>query len=201
MANAGRVWFTSDWHIGHRFVAGLRGFEDVTEHDQALCDNWADVVRKGDVVWMLGDLCLSKPTRALMLLQDLPGVKHLVLGNHDLAHPMHRYSHKWQRQYFEAFESVQMMARRRVNQIEVLLSHFPYSMDSGFESRYPQYRLPDEGRWLIHGHIHSSERFKGHEIHVGVDAWNLKPVALDLIVGHIESSDYIVPVKASLDTT
>ncbi len=39
------VWFTSDLHIGHRKVAGIRGFwsedvEDTAAHDAKLAENW-----------------------------------------------------------------------------------------------------------------------------------------------------------------
>ena len=177
------VWLTSDQHFGHRLVSGLRGFgEDTAAHDQALCDNWADTVRAGDQVWVLGDLAMGRPDAALAMLGKLPGVKHLIPGNHDTCHPMHRESFKHQRAYMDVFESVQMAARRKVNGQVVLLSHLPYTTDRGFEARYPQWRLPDLGEWLFHGHTHSKEQVtSGHELHVGVDAWDLKPVSLETL--------------------
>jgi calcineurin-like phosphoesterase family protein len=84
------VWFTSDLHIGHRLVAGLRGFESTDDHDEAIFDRWDERVRKEDQVWVLGDLAVSKPDNALLELRGLPGVKHLVAGNHDPVHSMHR---------------------------------------------------------------------------------------------------------------
>ena len=38
-----------------------------------------------------------------------------------------------------------------------MVSHFPYSGDHSEESRYDQWRLPDFGVPIIHGHTHSSE--------------------------------------------
>lgn len=174
------VWFTSDLHLGHRFVAGIRGFNDVGDHDAAIMDNWRKVIRNDDQVWVLGDLAVSSPTRALEQIASLPGIKHLIAGNHDGCHPMHRDSHKWQPKYLTAFASVQPFARRRIDGREVLLSHFPYSKDR-HEARYMQYRLRDEGAWLLHGHTHGSERQEGREIHVGVDAWGLAPVPSHVI--------------------
>lgn len=177
------VWFTADLHFGHRLVAGHRGFEEnVDEHDARLVANWSRVVRSDDQVWVLGDISVSSPTYALGVLRDLPGRKHLIAGNHDGCHPMHRNSHKVQRHYLEVFESVQPFARRKIGGEYVLLSHFPYNKDR-HEVRYTQYRLRDEGLWLLHGHTHQADqRREGREIHVGVDAWNLTPVHLNTIV-------------------
>jgi calcineurin-like phosphoesterase family protein len=174
------VWFTSDLHFGHRFVAGLRGFEDPDEHDAHLVEQWTRRVGKHDQVWVLGDLAVSSPTRALDLVQTLPGVKHLIAGNHDGCHPMHRDSHRQQAKYLSAFASVQAFARRRIDGTEVMLSHFPYVKDRG-EARYMQYRLRDEGAWLLHGHTHGPERQEGREIHVGVDAWDFAPVPIHTV--------------------
>jgi calcineurin-like phosphoesterase family protein len=175
------VWFTSDLHFGHRLVAGHRGFADTDAHDEHLIHQWSRKVDKDDQVWVLGDLCVSSPTRALEIVRDLPGIKHLISGNHDSCHPMHRDSHKWQPKYLAAFASVQPFARRRIDGTEILLSHFPYSKDR-HEVRYTQWRLRDEGLWLLHGHTHAADqRLEGREIHVGVDAWDFTPVPIHTI--------------------
>ncbi len=207
------VHFTSDLHLGHRKAAEHRGFTDVDLHDYAIQRRWADVVSDGDDVWVLGDLAASSPRHALLVLAELPGRKHLVLGNHDQPHPMHRDAHKHLRKYLDVFDSVSTAARLRVEGTEVLLSHFPYHRDRG-EVRHTQWRLRDEGRWLLHGHTHGTERvtvshhsnrfipeFSGvsslsgrverlvtREIHVGVDAWDLTPVSLDTIAQLIKEN-------------
>lgn len=182
------VWFTSDPHFGHTYVAGLRGFDSTAEHDAHLTLQWMQRVQPGDEVWVLGDLAASSPAHALNVIEHLPGRKHLIAGNHDRCHPMHRQAHKFQRLYLEVFASVAPFARRRINGTEVLLSHFPYAVDRE-EPRYMQYRLRDEGAWLLHGHLHASERVTSRrEIHVGVDAWDLAPVHLDTIATLMEDA-------------
>jgi calcineurin-like phosphoesterase family protein len=190
----GRVWFTSDLHLGHAKVAELRGFASTKEHDQALVDNWRSVVnpKADDQVWVLGDIATSSPGYALDVIHALPGTKHLILGNHDAAHPMHRNAHHKLRQYLWAFESVAMAARRRVEGEEVLLSHFPYRRDRN-EARHNQWRLRDEGLPLLHGHTHGEERLtvdsgllgllgrKTTELHVGLDAWEMQLVPLEAV--------------------
>jgi calcineurin-like phosphoesterase family protein len=180
------VWFTSDLHLGHRLVANLRGFESAADHDAAIVNAWDRMVRKDDDVWVLGDLCASAPHHALDLLASMQGRKHLVSGNHDRCHPMHRDAHNWQRRYLEVFASVQPFARRKVGGQDVLLSHFPYERDRE-EPRYMQYRLRDHGGWLLHGHLHTEDRGVGREIHVGVDAWGLAPVRLEDVTALMEA--------------
>lgn len=192
----GGVWFTSDVHIGHRMVAELRGFEDVVEHDAKLASNWDRVVRPDDTVWFLGDLSVGGKARereAIAWIAARHGRKHLVAGNHDSVHSLHRDAHKWQDEYRVAFDSIQTVARRRVLGQNVLLSHFPYAHDPEgdhqAENRYEQFRLPDMGEWLLHGHTHmASQRLHGRQIHVGVDAWGLMPVPLASVVELMESA-------------
>lgn len=184
MAN---VFFTSDLHLGHDYVARVRGFADAARHDVAIVANWSAAVRPDDHVWILGDLAASSPAYALGVLAGLPGVKHLVLGNHDRAHPMHRDAYRQQAAYLDVFASVQASARRRIQGREVLLSHFPYDRDRD-EFRFAQWRLADLGVPLLHGHTHGTERLSRSarstpEIHVGLDAWDLAPVPLATVEG------------------
>lgn len=186
------VWFTSDPHWGHGMVARLRGFgdggqADRANHDEVLLTNFLEVVDRRDQVWWLGDLCIAKPDYALEQIAKIPGKHHLVCGNHDRVSPINRDSHRYMRQYMEVFTSVQAYARRRISGQQVLLSHYPYITDLEAADhtdipRYTQYRLPDEGSWLLHGHTHNaSQRQHGRQIHVGLDAWGLGPVTLDTI--------------------
>lgn len=187
------LWFTSDLHIGHRLVAGIRGFDDPDVHDQAIFKRWDANVHPTDHVWILGDLAVSSPTRALLELRRLPGVKHLIAGNHDPVHPMHRDSHKRLAAYLETFASVQAFARRKIAGQPVMLSHFPYGPDARHldadrgVDKYAPYRLRDEGMWLLHGHTHTTRRVAGREIHVGLDAWEMSLVHLESVAELIEA--------------
>lgn len=180
-------YYTSDLHLGHQLVAETRGYDYTQDQDDELLDALHTLNPKGDQLWILGDLSGGSKRgteHALELLADIPVTKHLILGNHDPAHPMHRDAWKWQRRYLDVFESIQPFARQRftVNDTrhEVLLSHFPYQ-DGGDHTeheRYTQYRFPDLGRWLLHGHTHSQRRKQGRQIHVGWDAWH-RPASED----------------------
>lgn len=155
-------------------------------------------MRTGDTVWVLGDLTLGPIRKALHWVSERPGIKRLILGNHDELHPAHQGAVKKQlmQQYLEVFDYVSTFARIKVTGRDVLLSHFPYPGTSEgtdangrpFDDRYSQWRLPNEDKPLIHGHTHRAERLSWNrtpdrkrqtpQIHVGLDAWGLAPVGL-----------------------
>ncbi|WP_072689310.1 metallophosphoesterase [Rhodococcus marinonascens] len=190
------VYFTADLHLGHEKIADHRGHTSIEEHDQAIMDTIV-ALPHGSHLWVLGDLTIGRRRDEDKWLRELGVVAqvraldlHLVPGNHDSCHPMHRDSHRHQRGFLHVFESVQPFARRRIAGHDVLLSHFPYQGDHTAEDRATQYRLRDEGLWLLHGHTHSSEkRSTRRQIHVGWDAWQ-RPAHLDEIVELIESGDH-----------
>ncbi|WP_102158707.1 metallophosphoesterase [Zhihengliuella halotolerans] len=181
------ILYWSDVHLGHDFVARTRGFKDAAEQDAYLIDRWRATVTKRDTVWILGDVAVSSPAAALAVLAELPGTKHLVLGNHDPAHPMHRRAHSQQRRYFQAFESVQTTARHRIAGRDVVLSHFPYEGDHADRGdRYTQWRLRDEGVPLIHGHVHGEWLTRTSaqgtpQLNVGVDRWMDGPATAERV--------------------
>lgn len=180
------TWLTSDTHLGHDFVARLRGFEDHAEHDAHLARKWDKRVREGDEVWVLGDVAMNGWQQRLDWFTERPGIKHLVLGNHDRAHPSQRNAHLYSDQYRGRFSTVQTAATLRRGKL--LLSHFPYggegvTRDEAKPERYSQWRLRDEGVPLLHGHVHDTITGRLSQrgtpmLHVGPDAWGLAPVTL-----------------------
>lgn len=162
-------------------------------HDEVLAANWDGVVGKNDVVWVLGDLCLSGTAvtnNALDWVKSRPGRKHLISGNHDNCFPgTNRDFAKWMPRYLEVFETVQPFARKKIAGKNVLMSHFPYSGDHTVTERFTQWRLPDMGEWLLHGHTHTAEKIRGKMIHVGVDAHNFTPVSMEKIFRMVSSTE------------
>lgn len=181
------IWFCSDLHIGHSLVAGLRGYETADEHDAALAANWDRIVRPTDQVWVLGDVVGRRGHERYGLdwIAQRHGTKHLVAGNHDACHPMHSKAHKELRRWLEVFETVQQTATMRIAGQRVILSHFPYRDDPDGDHtpviRHAEWRMPDTGQWLLHGHTHSDIQVRGRQVHVGVDAHDLRPIPLTWI--------------------
>lgn len=192
------IWFTSDLHIGHIKVAELRGFTSTAEHDAVLAANWDRTVAPSDQIWVLGDVSGNRGSEpaALEWISQRPGTKHLIAGNHDACHPLHREAHKAQRDYLRVFASVQQSAVRRIDGLRVLLCHFPYAGPDGDHTtvlRYPEYRFPDTGRPLLHGHTHSEIAVRGHQLHVGVDAHHLTPVSLHWVETQLRQAHTTTP--------
>ncbi|MCC3292873.1 metallophosphoesterase family protein [Arthrobacter sp. zg-Y1110] len=184
------VYYWSDPHFGHSFVAGLRGFSSVDDHDNHLINAWNSRVTKRDSIWVLGDLAAASPSRALEIIRHLPGTKHLVFGNHDVGHPGRRNAHRHHRQYLDVFDTVQSAASRTIGGRPVMLSHFPYDGDSHSEyDRHTQWRLRDEGGWLLHGHVHNEFDVRGTQINVGVDKWMDGPAPEADILALIEQQE------------
>lgn len=77
-----KVFVISDLHLGHNNMALKRGFSSAEEQDQTIIDKWNSVVKKNDIVWILGDISMN--SRYYHLLDQLKGNKKVVLGNHDL---------------------------------------------------------------------------------------------------------------------
>jgi calcineurin-like phosphoesterase family protein len=70
------------------------------------------------------------------------------------------------------------------------LHHLPYTGDHhDSEERYREYRPKDNGLWLLHGHVHTTWKFKDRMINVGVDQWDFTPVSLDQIKAVIRSKN------------
>jgi calcineurin-like phosphoesterase family protein len=150
-------YFVADLHLGHDYVARLRGFGTTEAHDIAVLASIADTMKPSDTLWNLGDTNRgSNHEHALDLLVGLRHKQHLIAGNHDACHPMHRRAHLHQSNFLTVFESVQTFAKRRHEGRDILLSHFPYDGDHTEGERFSQWRLRNEGAPLIHRHTHQT---------------------------------------------
>ncbi len=204
-------WFTSDLHIGHQNIIdfssrpfwekGVHKFAfgdaeiqipDVDAMNQALLDNYNDVVADDDEVWFVGDLALGRQQTTVPFFKQFKGRKFLIPGNHDACHPMWGKYKKFVPLYEEAgFEIMPLQVMTHIAGHSVKVCHFPYWEDFVHNTRdgsahkvdkFSGLRPEKDGGWLIHGHTHSPERVtKDRQIHVGVDAWDYLPVSEDQI--------------------
>lgn len=191
------VFFTADLHFRHERIISLanRPFKDLTHMDESLIERWNDAVTPEDIVWILGDYSIDGGWReALAYLPRLNGRKRLITGNHDRCWPGKSDGAKFQRFYFDAgFESIDAFGRLKLPPTapstpgrKVLLSHFPYAADHTDDPRHSQFRLRDEGSWLIHGHVHEQYTVAQRGVNVGVDRWEFRPVSAQTIAHLID---------------
>jgi calcineurin-like phosphoesterase family protein len=133
------VRFIGCLHLGHKWMAIHRGFEDVHKHDENLIDSWNSVVHKRDLTYILGDVTMETDEHYYQL-DRLNGRKIVVLGNHDM--PKHT------KKLLDYVESVAGM----VDYKGFILTHCPIH--------------PNEisfCRGNIHAHIHEN---KLHEVEI-----------------------------------
>lgn len=183
------IWFTSDYHLGHKRILSLtdRPFDTVDEMNESIIDSHNSVVKSGDTVYMLGDIVMGGWHQNIPLIGRMNGRKILVAGNHDQPF-IHRNKSSFERimkGYGEYFDEIHLDHCRFGR---FVLSHFPYDADHTDDPRYMECRPVDKGYTLIHGHLHlESDKpqvtysSKGtRQIHVGIDGWGA-PVSLETI--------------------
>src|SRR3990167_6733439 len=79
------MFFTSDWHIGHKNVLAFskRPFRDLDHTASVLVNNYNATVPADGVCYFLGDMGLCDKTTIQDVVSKLQGTKVLILGNHD----------------------------------------------------------------------------------------------------------------------
>jgi len=187
-------FFTADLHLGHAAIIGYcnRPFATVDAMNDALASRWSQTITDADEIWVLGDVALGRVAQTLPLIAALPGVKHLVPGNHDRCWLGHRRVRTADLQIYTdvGFQIHPGSVALTLGQVPVLACHFPVAGDSGAVDRFGDHRprLPPDA-WLVHGHVHDRWRVNGRQINVGVDVWDYRPVSEQTVLELIGSAD------------
>lgn len=187
-------FYTSDTHFGHgnilRFEQEARPFNSTEIMDEVLIANWNATVGPTDEVWHLGDVALGTIADSLPKISRLNGIKILVPGNHDRVFSGTKEAQraKFDPLYREVFDYIEPeITSITIGGVSVQVSHFPYSGDHMEEDRYPDKRPFDDGRPLIHGHVHSLWKTNGRQFNVGVDVNDLTPVPETAIIDWLDT--------------
>lgn len=147
-------WFTADLHFGHANIIkySKRPFASVEEHDAILVQNWNNMVRPGDDIFVLGDFCYRNKTGAGEIRERLNGNIHFIEGNHDSAAFQIR----------NTFASYRSLSRVKVNTRDIVLCHFALRV----------WDKSHHGSWHLYGHSHNSlpDIDTSLSFDVGVDA-------------------------------
>lgn len=87
------IYFTSDLHIYHKNIlrhcpervnmCGAADENDVAAWDKWIMEKWNDVIKRDDIVYILGDFSFANTEWTRKILSKLRGKKFLILGNHD----------------------------------------------------------------------------------------------------------------------
>lgn len=153
-------WFTADQHFGHENIIDYcnRPFNRISKMEQTIIANYRKVVQPEDIIYFLGDLSIKGPQHRGHLdyvLEQLPGNKILILGNHDKYDPF---------VYMDAgFREVHTL----LDIGDYILVHDP-ALATRVDDRY----------WLC-GHVHTVFKMakNNHCLNIGVDQWGFFPVS------------------------
>lgn len=192
------IYFTSDLHFCHPFVAQKRGFKNFKQHDYAVIKNINSMVGKNDELYILGDMCCGNNTsfyeaiRCIDQLHVIPSHRHLILGNHEAF----KLKPDWYSKAYSRFVSVStrdIIQPEQLNRTPIVMTHVPPTSLLTKCLEYPlsyrdkealEHSLDVAGAVHLYGHTHQSTPLTSGTlrcVNVGLDAWNLKPVSLDRI--------------------
>jgi len=131
--------------------------------NEAIINNWNNIVSDSDRVFVLGDVFLCKPDEAKEYIEKLNGHKILIKGNHD-------YDEK--KMLWAGFDEFHRS--------------FDYEMPDGRLALLEHRPLPDcmigeKYDLMMHGHIHVAEKVRGKKINVSCDIWEFEPIPVQTL--------------------
>ena len=184
-----RVWITSDLHIVHNreFVYKDRGFENINEHDEALVNNWNELVAEDDIVYILGDVMLKSNLQdadfsyGISILKKLNGRLIIIRGNHDSLDKIERY--KACENVIRAGDAAIYLDYPEVGSYHFYLSHYPTLVS------HKKLKQMKSSLINLYGHTHQKERFYNDHPYmycVCMDAHDMSPVLLDDIIEEVK---------------
>lgn len=167
------LWFISDLHLGHSNILGfhnydgskVRPFSTLKEMHECIFDRWNETVKKGDKVYVLGDVAFGAIGRDVMLnMAHLPGKKKVILGNHD------GYQHSL---YGRVFQEI--YGFKNINGL--------------WCSHPPIHRQSIAGRNAIgnvHGHLHNNVVGEPGYFNVSCERINYTPINRDEVIAKLK---------------
>lgn len=173
-----RSFVTSDHHFYHENIIKYTGrpFARVEEMHEVMIRCWKEVVGPADLVWHLGDFCMSGHLDDMRrILGQLNGEKILIVGNHD--------TYKKAEYLNAGFKEV--YAHPIIIHRVLMLSHEPLAMSEDM----PYYNL--------HGHTHDQDMLanENKRRNVSVEKTGFYPVNLGKIRNEVLKKMKEKPVK------
>lgn len=176
-----KIFVTSDLHFCHdrEFIWKPRGFNSVYEMNEAIVKRAWEVMEADDDLYILGDLMLKDDETGLKLINQMPGRKFIVAGNHDTDSRINKYIEQ-----VPDLEAIQYAMRLKYNGYHFFLTHFP-CLTGNLE-----HESLKQTTCNLFGHTHSKDKFYQdipYMYNVAVDAHNCYPVSIDQIISDMEA--------------
>ena len=180
-----KIWFTSDLHFCHDkdFIYKPRGFNSISEMNNAIINNFNEVVNEDDKLYILGDMFLNNDYEGLRLLDRLPGHKYVIWGNHDTNH---------RKELIESHFPISITTLGFAHMEKICGQSFYMSHYPTIVSNYEDSSKPLNRRVInLFGHTHSTEKFYNRldpcMYNVALDAHNCYPVEITTIMQDIKN--------------
>lgn len=136
-----KIFLTSDNHFSHKnihkFCPNTRPHADIVDMDRAMIRRWQEQVSIVDDVFVLGDVFFSDAIKANRIMDQLPGKKHLIYGNHDRTI-------RNDKELQSKFETIQEYKELNTPHGTWILFHYPIM----------EWNKMHHGAYHCHGHIH-----------------------------------------------
>lgn len=177
-------YFTSDFHFAHENSAKARGFNSSEAHDSTIFENMFRVLKRGDILYNLGDWGMSK--KAVPIITEFYNKLYSagitlqnIWGNHD-DNAIRLIKHKvitWSGDLKEV----------KIEHQPITLCHYPMYV----------YNRSHYNAFQIFGHIHNSDGtdkklranpiIQGKKINVNVDMNNMLPLSFTEIKDYMDT--------------
>jgi len=172
------IWFTSDWHIGHKNILKYddRPWETVEEMNEGILNIFNARVHPNDAVYYLGDFAFNIE-QGIDILNRVNGRWTYIIGNHDKN--FKRILEKSNKQNMPTYKMVEIKAERQ----EITLCHYP--MISWNRSHY--------GTWQLFGHHHKKtfEDIPGKRLNVALSLHEYKPWSFDEVAEYMRFREMV----------
>lgn len=163
------IFFTSDTHFFHQNIIKFcryDKFQTLDEMHDTLITNWNSVVKKGDIVYHLGDVTFKQHNEFFTLWRKLNGSKRLIVGNHDDLTP----------RFVGQFHHVNLWSGKKFAKHNFVCTHVPLREDQmrGVEIN-------------VHGHTHEKVIDSPRHLNICVEQTNYTPVHLDELIARCKA--------------
>jgi len=161
-------FFISDTHFLDNGL--IRHEKRPPNNDDLIRAKWLKTVSDKDTVYHLGDLARGPNNQVAKAMEGLPGIKILVVGNHDRRSP----------RFYRGIGFSAVVTQLRIpldkrtdgltSERQLLLTHEPL-------------RYVDHDEVNVHGHTHYSDLWGGihPQINVSVDATGFAPISFNRV--------------------
>ena len=177
------TWFVSDTHFHHSKLTEdcpdrfefFRHYKNIEEMDSDIITKWNEYVKPEDTVIFGGDFLMNTKSSEVYdefwnLRNQLNGNIYFIRGNHDFI-----IQKKIKEITFYDY------AVLHYNDKILFVQHKDYIENRYFKAKESENGMNFENVILIHGHTHSSEKYKNDMINICWEAW-YRPVNAEEIL-------------------